>query len=733
MRNNMARFHSQVTNGKGEPSPNTSDRQLHGDSSVENHPFVWDSDRLLWVALHVRAKPTQETEISVLASNPTARRWLAAPLETSCAWLLQEPLQELYQRHLLYALLTQHQQLDLSPERLTLSDPTAIALPTGSQQQQQWLDLGLRSLDLQVSVDAAENAQPNGDLWQNLLKAWLPEQADALLEKLAPVAWQITGTLVVEGVNITTRKRLEELTQLLIGSGSLLQPDKFAQVSQKLRSLFVAQQVFCMSLEGSMVRLFHQSEAGKMDVRSYAVESLQTSRVFPTTDNRTVATVGDLAASCHTECDRALLDLGVRSMLVVPLTMESVATGFDTQQFLGWCIVASNSTHQFTPYSTHLAQKLQSSLTIALRQSIQQRLTCFSNIHPAVEWRFLQEAQRRSLGMPPEPIVFANVYPLYGISDIRGSSQARNRAIQSDLLTQFRLARTVIEAVCTERTTSLAEQLRLDLLERIEQLQQGVSVDSEVTQIQYLREHLEIYFDFFRQCGEQTANAVEAYCQACDNEHRCVYAERGQYDQLVQHINNRLRETWDLWQERMQQIVPHYCDTECTDGIDHMIYAGASLNPQFSIFHLRSLRYEQLRAVCDCARTAFRVQQEYNTHLQVAHLVLVQDVPVDIFHDEKTERLFDVRGTKDTRYEIVKKRIDKGEDEQTGVRITQPGMLTLVYSTNKEWEEYRQYLHYLAREGWIENKIDMGNIKPLQGVTGLKFARVPILAASAHA
>jgi hypothetical protein len=108
-------------------------------------------------------------------------------------------------------------------------------------------------------------------------------------------------------------------------------------------------------------------------------------------------------------------------------------------------------------------------------------------------------------------------------------------------------------------------------------------------------------------------------------------------------------------------------------------------------------------------------------------------VPVDIFHDEKTERLFDVRGTKDTRYEIVKKRIDKGEDEQTGDRITQPGMLTLVYSTNKEWEEYRQYLHYLVREGWIADKIDMGSIKPLQGVTGLKFARVPILAASANA
>ncbi|WP_071516065.1 hypothetical protein [Geitlerinema sp. PCC 9228] len=722
----MDRFHSRLRNGQSEPSQESNDRSLWDHLTFANHPLVWDSDRLLLVALQVRSRPPQELELTVMGHNPTAGRWLAAPLEEALAGLLQEPLQELFRRHLLYALLTQHCQLHLPPETLALAESKAVPIPATEGTQQRWLDVGLRSLDWQVAMEKTDTAPNN--VWQDLLHAWLPERAEELAGELAAVAGQIEGTLVLEGVDITTRKQLERLTQLLIGSGSLLHPEKFARVARQLRSLFAAQQVFCISLEGSMARLFHQNEGGNMDVRSYAVESLQQSRVFPTSDNRSVVAVGDLSASCHTECDRALRDLGVGSMLVVPLTMESLATGFDTQQFLGWYVIGSDRTHQFPPSSVHLAQKLQSSLTIALRQSIQQRLTCFSNIHPAVEWRFLQEAQRRSLGMPPEPIVFANVYPLYGISDIRGSSKARNRAIQADLLTQFRLALAVMEAVCEERATSLGEQLRLDLLERIEQLQQGVSVESEVTQIQYLREHVEIYFPFFRQCGDRTASAVAAYCQACDNEHRCVYTERGQYDQMVQHINSRLRETWDSWQERMQQIVPHYCDTECTDGIDHMIYAGASLNPQFSIFHLRSLRYEQLRAVCDCARTAFRIQQEYNTHLQVAHLVLVQDVPVDIFHDEKTERLFDVRGTKDTRYEIVKKRIDKGEDERTGDRITQPGMLTLVYATNKEWEEYRQYLHYLTREGWVAAQIDMGNIKPLQGVTGLKFARVPILA-----
>ncbi|MEM1308861.1 MAG: GAF domain-containing protein, partial [Cyanobacteria bacterium P01_H01_bin.153] len=99
-------------------------------------------------------------------------------------------------------------------------------------------------------------------------------------------------------------------------------------------------------------------------------------------------------------------------------------------------------------------------------------------------------------------------------------------------------------------------------------------------------------------------------------------------------------------------------------------------------------------------------------------------------HDETTERLFEVRGTRDTRYEIVKKRIDKALEINTQKRITQPGCLTLVYSTDEEWKEYQEYLRFLQREGWVGIDIELGSVEPLQGVTGLKFARVRVLAAA---
>jgi hypothetical protein len=89
--------------------------------------------------------------------------------------------------------------------------------------------------------------------------------------------------------------------------------------------------------------------------------------------------------------------------------------------------------------------------------------------------------------------------------------------------------------------------------------------------------------------------------------------------------------------------------------------------------------------------------------------------------------MFDVKGTRDIRYELVKKRIEKAVDKDLQERITQPGMLTVVYSAEDEWEEYQQYLRYLSREGWVEPKVQTGLVESLQGVSGLKFARVRIL------
>lgn len=188
-----------------------------------------------------------------------------------------------------------------------------------------------------------------------------------------------------------------------------------------------------------------------------------------------------------------------------------------------------------------------------MRYSVRDR---FTNIHPSVRWRFEQETERLSLGLPPAPIMFEGVYPLYGISDIRGSSDERNRAIQTDLLAQFRLALAVVDAVIPTVQNALVEQLRLDMGDRLATLEQGVTVDAEVTLLRYLQTEVEAHFGYFAEVSPAAREAIDRYQAAIDPEHGCVYTARAVYDQTISYINNLLRDTWNHWQQSMQAITP---------------------------------------------------------------------------------------------------------------------------------------------------------------------------------
>lgn len=639
--------------------------------------------------------------------------------------------EQLYRRHILHWVLTQFYQIDLKSLRL-LDEPVMATIKSPLYKESRYVEFWLGSEQLKISrINAKLDEFSDFHLQQmpvNEREAWLmqPNQLSLLAERLRLDNYQVEGLLLLEGFDITVQERIRRLTQLLIDRDSILRPDKFKKIDKRLRSLFRADGSLLLRSDGDQAQLLICKDGEEMRPVTYSMKSLENSHFLQATTANQVWNVPDLERDCETACERRLKKMGIRSMLLIPLVVKTVNQP-TAQQVLGVVGLTCEQPNNFNGLDCQHAIELIPAFIAALRQAIQQRFTHIHNIHPAVEWRFVQEAERRSWGLPPETIVFSEVYPLYGISDIRGSSDERNRAIQADLLEQFRLGLGVVEALCQTQKTPIGEQLRLDLLDYIEHLQEKVTVDMEVRATEYLSDNLEAYFDYFVQCGSEVKEAVDAYQAACTNEHKCVYGERTRYDQMLNLVSTHLQETWARWQERMQQIIPHYCDIECTDGMDHMIYVGKSIDGRFTQFHLHSLRYEQLRAICDCARTIFRLQAESQINLELAHLVLVQNTTIDIFHNENTEKMFDVKGTRDIRYELVKKRIEKAVDKDAQERITQAGMLTVVYSTDDEWQEYRQYLRYLAREGWVESKIETGIVEPLQGVSGLRFARVRIL------
>ena len=537
--------------------------------------------------------------------------------------------------------------------------------------------------------------------------------------------YEVTGWLFLEAMEVTLQEWIYDLTKCLLNGESILGLEKFRQVGQILRHIFRATQGFVLRIDAHQVQISRTAEDCPREVSHLTIPAGTESGFLQAIAAYQPVCIPELSQGSIGPVEQFFLDLGMRSVLLIPLRLEMNGSPLEMERCSGGVVgLASDRPNQFDRLDKGLAHQITPTLTAALRESAQSR---FSHIHPAVKWRFAQEAERRSWGLKPEPLVFEEVYPLYGISDLRGSSLGRDLAIQTDLLAQFRLAIATLDAACAVQDWPLLDQLRQDTAEYLKEIQSGVTVEAEVKGVQFLQRNFEVHLNYLFELGEAVAEAVTAYRKAWDPERQSVYRAQGQYDATIGSINRALRKTWDRWQGRMQAITPHYCDVDATDGLDHMIYAGASIAPGMTPFHLQNLRYEQLRAMCACARMGFRIEQHYDNQWQLTHLVLTQGTPVDIVHDETTEKLFTVRGTRDTRYEIVKKRIDKARDAATGERITQPGQLTIVYATDDEGAEYQEYLRYLTREGLIAPDRDRGEIESLQGANGLRYVRVRVL------
>jgi hypothetical protein len=64
----------------------------------------------------------------------------------------------------------------------------------------------------------------------------------------------------------------------------------------------------------------------------------------------------------------------------------------------------------------------------------------------------------------------------------------------------------------------------------------------------------------------------------------------------------------------------------------------------------------------------------------------------------RDERKFDVEGSYNIRYEVIKKRLDKVHIKDTGERLTQPLKIAIVYSNPKDFVEYEEYINFLQKK-----------------------------------
>jgi len=357
-----------------------------------------------------------------------------------------------------------------------------------------------------------------------------------------------------------------------------------------------------------------------------------------------------------------------------------------------------------------------------------------TSIHPSVLWMFEKEAKRYIKEIDVDglasfkDIAFKDVYPLYGQIDIIGSSEARNSAILYDLTQQLELIEKIIEKAFQQEEMPIYDQIRIKIRNFKEDINESLNTDSEEKMLNLLKLDVNPLMDDLSEKSEELMDRVEEYQAKLNPDTGMIYDHRKHYDETVQIINRTMARILDKKQRNAQKIYPHYFERYKTDGVDHNIYIGEDLtyNRPFNMDYLYNLRLWQLVTMCEMENRFYQLQKTTPIKLDASSLILVFNATLSIRY-RMDEKKFDVDGTYNARYEIIKKRIDKAFIKDTEERITQKGKLAIIYSHNSDEEEYLKYLKYLQTRNYLGDQVELLELEDVQGVIGLRVIRVNII------
>jgi hypothetical protein len=394
--------------------------------------------------------------------------------------------------------------------------------------------------------------------------------------------------------------------------------------------------------------------------------------------------------------------------------------------------INANKLHDILPYLVDSVRQSKERETNEIELLIQNECT---SIHPSVHWKFRKEAERviRSKYNKDNPssfreIVFNDVYPLFGQIDIKGSSVARNDATQRDLILQLQHVQEIIKKIWKLESLPIYEQLSYRVEKFEEEVKTNFEVDTERRVLSFLKDEIVPLYDHLAKKNDTLAKLIQEYYDEIDDSKGFIYKHRKEYDDSVMLVNKNMARVLDVKQREAQKMYPHYYERFKTDGVEHNLYIGESItkDDSFNKIYLYNLRLWQLQAMCEMENSFYQLKEHLPVKLDVSSMILVFNTSLSL-RFRMDEKRFDVDGTYNARYEVVKKRVDKANIKGTEERITQPGKITIVYSQREDEKEYLKYVSFLQHKKLLDSDVEILELEDLQGVTGLKAIRVNVL------
>ena len=562
-------------------------------------------------------------------------------------------------------------------------------------------------------------------------------EPEVLTRIIPPEDFELHGFTLLHGVDVTQSEVLGALERDLVDQETMTSEAGFSRLQARLRTFLGNPRVMvglAATQEEGVLLLNRGCSCIFLDSHHVSLSDYQGSVFQKAICGENIVCTSDLREEpSSSPVDQEILASGLRSLLVAPLKYQGKP--------IGVLQLGSPEEGDLGPMDALMAEQILPLFSMALKRGLDQlenqvqaviKEKCTA-LHPSVEWRFRKAALdhlrrvRNGETSEMEPIIFKEAYPIYGVSDIRGSSVERNRAIQTDLVEQLESALRIIDAADETRSMAILQELSNNITEQLASVRSGMGAGEDLAVAKLIRNEVEPIFSHLEGFGPHVKKAIEAYKRLVDNRVGMVYRFRKDYEESVTLLNDRLAGYLDREEAEAQKIFPHYYERHRTDGVDYLIYLGQALNErgQFSELYLKNIRLWQLKVACGMAWHTESLKSALPVPLDTAHLVLVQFAPLSIRfrYDEKR---FDVDGAYDVRHQLVKSRLDKAMVKGVDERLTQPGKVAIVYSQAEEEAEMMRHIAFLQAEGYLTSDLETLDLEELPGVQGLKALRVGV-------
>lgn len=565
------------------------------------------------------------------------------------------------------------------------------------------------------------------------------------LEALIPLSsFKFKGFSIISVTDITSAYAIERIKELIMGSQVSFQDERlikslktivgdkdiefelipYLKLNKKL-VLNLSQERY----ESPILEMFRRRKIS-FDTLGEKIEKLVKNRVRILVNTGVLSTEEEFGF-----ITRGLKALKVHSYALTPIYHHTKLVGvFEIYTKKKNHFLDENVLPKLDGVSPLLAQILENA-TVDFELSIDQIIKDkFTSLQPAVQWKFNEKALEYLQSIEadkPAPAIgsisFEEVFPLYGAIDIKNSTLERNRAFATDTEFQLEYLKTVLQKLSEKLGIGILEEMIFTCNKLIERLKLESMDRIQSRVMDFLEREVNDVLAHFKELSPEAFKLISEYEAAVDPHTGKAFMNRRELEQSIQLINSSINGYLEFFNLEIQNSYPSYFEKFRTDGVEYDIYIGQSIAPHkpFNPLYLKNIRLWQLTSMAAIAGITKNLMPQMKVPLETTQLIFVNGNTIDISF-RTDERRFDVEGSYNIRYEIIKKRIDKITLKNSLERLTQPGKIAFVFMGTKEMEEYKGYIQFLQNKGLLLDDLEVLELEELHDVNGLKGLRVGV-------